>query len=396
MPRPLDLLDVDDTLTDDERAVRDSTRRFVDEQVQPLIAGAYRAGTFCWEIVPGLAKLGLLGAPLSTHGCAGLSPVAYWLALAELERADSGVRSFASVQTSLVMFPIAKFGSDAQKDRWLPLLRDASAIGCFGLTEPDAGSDPAAMKTTAKKTATGWTLTGTKRWITNGTRADVALIWAKTEAPESDSVDGKSIRGFLVEKGSPGFTQTAIPHKQSFRCSDTAELNLDGVDVDDDALLAGTRGLGSALACLAEARSGIAMGVTGSADACLTATLAFVADRVSFGRPIAGHQLAQEKLANMAVELSLAKLLSVRMGRLKEAGKLAPVQISVGKMNNVRACLQIARTCRELLGANGITDDYPVMRHMCNLETVYTYEGTHDVHTLVVGAFLTGQAAFGR
>ena len=393
MPHALDLLDVDDLLTADEKAVRDSARRFVDDKVLPLIAPAYRAGTFPWEVAGGLAKLGLLGASLSTHGCAGLSPVAYWLALAELERADSGVRSFASVQSSLVMFPISKFCSDAQKDRWLPRLRDAVAVGCFGLTEPDAGSDPAAMKTKAVRTSSGWKLSGTKRWITNGTRADVAVIWAKTD---NNDVDGKSIRGFLVEKGRAGFTQTAIAHKQSFRCSDTAELHLDGVDVDDGALLPGTKGLGSALACLAEARAGIAMGVTGSADACLQATLAFVADRTSFGRPIAGHQLAQEKLANMAVDLSLCKLLSVRLGRLKEAGKLTPVHISVGKMNNVRACLGIARTCRELLGANGITDDYPIMRHMCNLETVYTYEGTHDVHTLIVGAFLTGQPAFGR
>ena len=393
MPRTLDLLDIDDSLSDDERAVRDSTRRFVDDHVQPVIAGAYRDGAFPWAVASGLGKLGLLGGSLSSHGCAGLNPVSYWLALAELERADSGLRSFASVQSSLVMFPISKFGSEVQKDRWLPVLRDASAIGCFGLTEPEAGSDPAAMRTLATRTTTGWSISGTKRWITNGTRADVALIWAKTDANDND---GKSIRGFLLEKGTPGFTQIPIPHKQSFRCSDTAELVLDEVEVVDDALLPGTRGLGSALSCLAEARSGIAMGVTGAADACLSTTLAFVADRSSFGRPIAGHQLVQEKLANMAVDLSMAKLLSVHMGRLKEQGKLHPVHISVGKMNNVRAGLGIARTCRELLGANGITDDYPVMRHLCNLETVYTYEGTHDIHTLVVGAFLTGQPAFGR
>lgn len=387
----VDLLDVEALLSDDDKALRDSVRRYVDKEVMPLVAEGARKGQFPWQLAKGIAELGLLGAPLTTHGCAGLSPLAYGLCLAELDRADAGVRSFCSVQSSLVMWPIAKFGSDAQKDRWLPKLRDADAVGCFGLTEADAGSDPGAMRTTAVRivrdgVASGWRLNGHKRWITNGTRADVAVVWARC--------DDKAIRGFLVEKGMKGFEQHAIDHKQSFRLSDTAELRFDDVELGEDAVLPGAKGLNAPLAVLNEARAGIAIAVLGSAGACLDVALKFVADRNSFGRPIAATQLAQEKLTEMALELAKARLVAFRLAQLKAAGTLEPVQVSVAKRNNVAVALDIARTARALLGANGITDDYPVMRHMVNLETVYTYEGTHDVHTLVIGNFLTGQKAF--
>jgi glutaryl-CoA dehydrogenase len=387
----VDLLDVEGLLGDDDKAVRDTVRRFVDKEAMPIVAEAARRGAFPWTLAAGVSRLGLLGAPLTTHGCAGLSPLAYGLCLAELERADSGLRAFASVQTSLVMVPIARFGSAAQKDRWLPRLREAEAVGCFGLTEPDAGSDPAAMRTRAKKTATGWRLNGCKRWITNGTRADVAVIWARTQ--REDGADD-TIRGFLVEKGTPGYEQHPIDNKQSFRMSDTAELRFDDVDLGEDAVLPEARGLAAPLYVLNEARFGIAFGVLGSAAACLEVALDFVRDRQVFGRPIAATQLAQEKLAEMAVELAKARLVVWRLAQLKAAGAAEAVQVSVAKRNNVAIALDIARTARALLGANGITDDYPVMRHMVNLETIYTYEGTHDVHTLVIGNFLTGQKAF--
>lgn len=388
---PSDLLDVEALLSDDERALRDSVRRFVDKHAMPVVAEGARQGKFPWHLAKGIADLGLLGGSLKTHGCAGLSPLSWGLCLAELDRADAGVRSFCSVQSSLVMFPIAKFGSAAQQDRWLPKLRDADVIGCFALTEADAGSDPAAMRTRAKKKGDGWVLSGTKRWITNGSRADVAVVWARCQDEHGKD---ETIRGFLVEKGQGGFEQRAIDHKQSFRLSDTAELTFDDVEVGADAVLPEARGLGAPLAVLNEARFGIACAVLGSASACLETALSFVADRNSFGRPIAQTQLAQEKLAEMAIALSTARLVALRMAQLKAAGTLEPVQVSVAKRNNVEAALTIARTARALLGANGITDDYPVMRHMVNLETVYTYEGTHDVHTLVVGHFLTGQKAF--
>ena len=383
--KPTDLFDIDALLTDEERAVRDTVRRFVDQHVMPKVAAAYREGAFPYELIPGFAGLGLLGATIHGYGCAGMGPLAYGLALMELERADSGVRSFVSVQGSLCMFPIWKYGGDAQKERWLPALQKGEKVGCFGLTEPDAGSDPGAMRTRAREVDGKWRVTGTKRWITNGTRADVAVIWAKT------GDDASSIRGFLVEKGAPGFQQIAIEKKQSFRASDTAELVLDDAPAE---LLPGTKGLGSALGCLFEARTGIAVGVLGSAVNCLETTIAFAQNRVAFGRPIAGMQLVQAKLAHMANELAKAQLVAVRLCRLKEQGAIEPVQVSLAKMNNVRAALEIARTCRDVLGANGITDEYPVMRHMCNLETVFTYEGTNDVHALVVGSFLTGHSAF--
>lgn len=386
--QPTDLFDLDAQLTDEERAVRDTVRRFVDDKVQPHAAEWFRKGEFPWQLVPAFAELGLLGAPLSTHGCAGMSQSCYWLALRELERADSGIRSFVSVQTSLVMVPISLFGSDAHKDRWLPALQQGKAIGCFGLTEPDAGSDPAAMRTRADKTAEGWVLRGAKRWITNGTRADVAVVWAKT------GDDAASIRAFLVPRGTPGFTQTPMERKLSFRCSDTADLTFDDVRLPEDALLPATKGIGSALKCLFEARGGIAFAVCGSAAASLECAIAFAKERIAFGKPIAAMQLVQGKLAAMAVELAKAELVSLSLARLKEAGRLEPVQVSVAKMNNVKCALEITRTCRDILAANGITDEYPVMRHMNNLETVSTYEGTNDVHLLVIGQFLTGHAAF--
>jgi glutaryl-CoA dehydrogenase len=386
--RITDIFDIQSQLTDEERAVRDTVRRFVDAKCMPLVAEHYRNGTFPFQLIPGFAELGLLGATLEGHGCAGMNPLSYWLALHELERADSGVRSFVSVQGSLCMYPIHTFGSEEQKQKWLPALAGGTKIGCFGLTEPDAGSDPAAMRTRANKVDGGWALSGTKRWITNGTRADVAVVWGKT------GDDAGSIKGFLVEKGMAGFQQLSIPHKQSFRCSDTAELVMEDVFIPDANVLPGSKGLGSPLKCLFEARGGIAFGVLGSAAACLESALEFAKSRVAFGKPIAGMQLVQAKLAAMSTELTKAQLLSLQLCRLKEAGKLEPVQVSMAKMNNVKCALEISRTCRDILGANGITDEYPVMRHMCNLETVFTYEGTNDVHLLVIGQHLTGIGAF--
>jgi glutaryl-CoA dehydrogenase len=388
--RTTDIFDIDHLLTDEQRAVRDTVRRFVDDKVAPVVAKHWREGTFPDDLIPDFAELGLLGATLHGYGCAGMDVLSYWLALSELERADSGVRSFVSVQGSLVMYPIHAFGSDEQKQKWLPALASAKKIGCFGLTEPDAGSDPAAMRTRAEKVDGGWRLNGTKRWITNGTRADVAVVWAKT----GDLSDPSSIRGFLVERGAKGFSQLHIEKKQSFRCSDTAELVLEDVFVPDANLLPGSKGLGSPLKCLFEARGGIAFAVLGAAAACLETTLEFAKSRVAFGKPIAGMQLVQAKLATMATELTKAQLLSLQLCRLKEAGRLEPVQVSMAKMNNVKCALDITRVCRDILGANGITDEYPVMRHMCNLETVYTYEGTNDVHLLVIGQHLTGLSAF--
>jgi glutaryl-CoA dehydrogenase len=384
----MDIFAIDSLLTDEERAVKDTVRKFVDAKVMKLVPEHYRNGTFPYELIAGFAELGLLGATIHGYGCAGMNPLSYWIALSELERADSGVRSFVSVQGSLVMYPIFAFGSEEQKSTWLPQLASGKKIGCFGLTEPDAGSDPASMRTRAKKVDGGWQLNGTKRWITNGTKADVAVVWAKT------GEDASSIRGFLVERGAKGFQQLTIEKKQSFRCSDTAELVLEDVFVPDASVLPGSKGLGSPLKCLFEARGGIAFGVLGSAQACLESTIEFAKNRIAFGKPIAAMQLVQGKLATMSTELTKAQLLSMQLCRLKEAGKLESVQVSMAKMNNVKCALEIARTCRDILGANGITDEYPVMRHMCNLETVYTYEGTNDIHLLVIGQHLTGHSAF--
>jgi glutaryl-CoA dehydrogenase len=388
MAAGLDFYDIDGLLTDDERMVRNSVRSLVDQRVIPGIEKHYRAGTFPDELVPTFGEMGLLGANLTGYGCSGMGAIAYGLAMQELERGDSGVRSFVSVQGGLVMYPIWAFGSEAQKEKWLPAMAKGAKVGCFGLTEPDAGSDPAAMRTRAKKVAGGWMLNGTKRWITNGTRADVAVVWANTGDKPAD------IRGFLVDRGTKGFTQTAIEHKHSFRASDTAELHFEDVRLDESAMLPGTQGLKSALQCLTQARYGIAWGVIGAAMSCFETAVDFAKNRVAFGRPIAGFQLVQGKLALMATEITKAQLIAWRLGKIKEAGKVKPEQISMAKMNNVQIALDCARVARDILGANGIHDEYPVMRHMCNLETVNTYEGTHDVHLLVLGEALTGLAAF--
>lgn len=403
----LDLMDLNALLSDDERAVQQSVRRFVDDLVAPVVAQHYADGTFPDDLIPRFAELGLLGASIEGYGCAGMNPLSYWLALKELDRADAGIRSFVSVQGSLVMYPIARYGSEAQKQRFLPAMARGEIVGCFGLTEPDAGSDPGAMHTTAVRVDGGYRVTGTKRWITNGTKADVALIWARTKGEDNtvdgaDGVDGVdaiakkkgTIRGFLVEKGSPGFVAHKIDRKQSFRCSDTAELVLDDVFVPDDLVLADAFGLKAPLSCLHEARGGIAMAVLGSAEASFMCALDFAKNRVTFGKPIAARQLVQQKFSEMATALTLAQLLALQLARIKEQGKHTGVQVSMAKMNNVRTALNVCRTCRDILGANGITDEYPVMRHMNNLETVYTYEGTNDVHLLVIGQHLTGEDAF--
>ena len=386
---PLDFYDVDSLLTEDERMVKRSVRQFVDKKILPVIEKHYREATFPDELIPEFGALGLLGSTLTGYGCPGMNPIAYGAAMLELERGDSGVRSFSSVQGSLAMYPIWKYGSDAQKDRWLPPMAKGEKVGCFGLTEPDAGSDPGAMRTRAKKQpGGGWIVNGRKRWITNGTRADVAVVWANTGDKPGD------IRGFLLEKGMKGFTQQSIPHKHSFRASDTAELIFEDVALPADAMLPGTEGLKSALACLSQARFGIAWGVLGAAQHCFDVALDFAKNRIAFGKPIAATQLVQAKFAVMATELTKAQLLAWRLGKLKEAGTLSNSQISMAKMNNVQISLDIARTCRDILGANGIHDEYPVMRHMNNLETVNTYEGTHDIHKLVIGEAITGFAAY--
>ena len=385
----LDFYDLDSLLTEDERMVRGAVRQFVDKKILPVIEKHYREATFPDELIPEFGELGLLGANLTGYGCPGMGPIAYGLAMLELERGDSGVRSFASVQGSLAMYPIWAYGAEAQKEKWLPPMAKGAKVGCFGLTEPDAGSDPGAMRTRAKKQpGGGWLLNGRKRWITNGTRADVAVVWANTGEKPSD------IRGFLVERGMKGFTQQAIPHKHSFRASDTAELIFEDVALPEDALLPGTEGLKSALSCLSQARFGIAWGVLGAAMHCFDVALDFAKNRIAFGKPIAATQLVQAKLSWMATEITKAQLLAWRLGKLKEAGRIQPAQISMAKMNNVQISLDCARIARDILGANGIHDEYPVMRHMNNLETVNTYEGTHDIHKLVIGEALTGFAAF--
>ena len=385
---PIDFYDLDSLLTEDERMVKSAVRQFVDKKIQPVIEKHYREATFPNELIPEFGELGLLGANLTGYGCPGMGPIAYGVAMIELERGDSGVRSFASVQGSLAMYPIWQYGNEQQKEKWLPSMAKGAKVGCFGLTEPDAGSDPGAMRTRAKKNGNGWILNGRKRWITNGTRADVAVVWANTGDKPSD------IRGFLVEKGMKGFVQQSIPHKHSFRASDTAELIFEDVALPAESLLPGTEGLKSALGCLSQARFGIAWGVIGAAQHCLDVALDFAKNRIAFGKPIAATQLVQAKLAVMATEITKAQLLAWRLGKIKESGKITPSQISMAKMNNVQISLDVARAARDILGANGIHDEYPVMRHMANLETVNTYEGTHDIHKLVIGEALTGHAAY--
>jgi glutaryl-CoA dehydrogenase len=385
LPPPSDLYAVDDLLGDDERMVRDTVRSFVREQALPLIGEHFEAGTFPGELVPAIAQLGLFGMHLSGYGCAGASAVAYGVACEELEAGDSGLRSFVSVQGSLVMFPIHRYGSDEQKQRWLPEMAAGRLTGCFGLTEPDAGSDPAAMRTTAQRSGSDWVLNGTKLWITNGSAADLAVVWARTD---------EGIRGFLVERGTPGFSARDISRKLSLRASITSELSFENVRLPESAVLPGVTGIRGPLSCLSEARYGIAWGALGAGRACFEAALAYAGERTMFGKPLGAFQLTQQKLADMATSLVQGRLVAQRLGSLKDAGRLHPVQVSLAKRANVRIALDIARSARTVLGANGITLEYPVARHMANLESVLTYEGTEEVHTLILGKALTGLDAF--
>jgi glutaryl-CoA dehydrogenase len=385
MPSATDLYNIDHLLSEEERMVRDTVRKFVQERVLPIIGEHFEAGTFPRELIPAIADLGLLGMHLDGYGCAGLSSVCYGLACQELEAGDSGLRSFVSVQGSLAMFPIFAFGSEEQKQHWLPRMARGEVIGCFGLTEPDSGSDPGSMRTMARRDGNTYVLNGTKMWITNGGMADVAVVWARSE-------DG--IRGFLVERGTPGFTTSDIHHKLSLRASITSELHFEDCRAPAENMLPDVRGLRGPLSCLNEARFGIAWGATGAARACYEAALDYAKTRVQFDRPIARFQLVQEKLAIMATELVKAQLLALQLGRLKDEGIMHPVQISIAKRNNVREALRTAREARSVLGANGITLEYPISRHSNNLESVYTYEGTDDIHTLIIGQAITGENAF--
>jgi len=380
-----DFLGINELLSPEERMVGETVRQLVDDKIQPIIGEHFEKATFPREVIPDLAKLGLFGMHLHGYGCAGLSSVAYGIASQELERGDGGLRSFCSVQGSLVMYPILSYGSDEQKERWLPKMAAGEAFGCFGLTEPDFGSNPSGMVTTARKDGDSYVLNGRKRWITNGTIADVALIWAK--------LDGQ-VRGFLVEKGTPGFEAYEIERKMSLRASVTAELVLEDCRIPSTTILPGVQGLKGPLTCLNEARFGILWGSLGAAMSCYESALDYAVNRVQFDKPIAGYQLTQEKLVNMLTEITKGQLLALQIGRLKDAGKVTPAHISMGKMNNVREALKIAREARSILGANGITLDYPIIRHMLNLETVYTYEGTNEIHLLTIGREITGLQAF--
>ena len=382
-----DLYRLEEEFEPEERIVRDTVRAFVDKEFLPrLIEHVRQDGSFPMELVPAMAELGLFGANLTGYGCAGMSNVAYGLVMQELERGDSGLRSFASVQGSLCMYPIYAYGSQEQKDRWLPGMASGEVIGCFGLTEPDFGSDPGGMLTRAERRGDKWVLNGTKRWITNGTVAHIAIIWAKT--PDD-------VQGFIVERDSPGFEARDIKGKFSLRGSITSELYLQDVELSDESRLPGVSGLKGPLSCLTQARYGIAWGALGAAMACFEEALSYSKERIVFSRPLASLQIPQQKLVYMATEITKARLLALRLGRLKDQGKMHHSQVSMAKMNNVDIALNIARMARDMLGANGIVDDYCSMRHMVNLETVRTYEGTHDVHTLILGRELTGFSAFG-
>ena len=382
---PLDLYDRRSLLSDDERMVQDNVARFVDDEVLPIIADCFAAERFPSELVPRLADLGLFGTTLATHGCAGLNYVSYGLICEELERGDSSLRSCVSVQSSLVMHCLERFASDEQKNRWLPELARGSALGCFALTEAHGGSDPARMATRAERRGGDWLLNGEKHWITNGALADVAIVWGM--------VDGRAA-AFLVERGSAGFETRTIQNKMSLRAANTAVVSLADVRVPERSRLPGVEGLGSALTCLDQARFGIAWGALGAARACLEVALAHTSDRVLFGRPLSRTQLMQSRLADAARRLTTGQLLALRLGRLKDSGHAAPAQVSLAKWNNVRAALDIARDCRDILGAAGITLDHAPLRHMLNLESVSTYEGTESIHRLVVGRELTGENAF--
>lgn len=381
-----DYYGLDDLLTDEEKLVRQTVGDFVDNEVLPIIEHHAREGSFPRHLVEKMADLGVFGVTLPTeYGGAGLNNVCYGLAMQELERGDSGIRSFASVQSSLVMYPIYTYGSEEQRRKWLPLLASGKAIGCFGLTEPDAGSNPSAMVTNAKKIDGGFLLNGAKMWITNGTLADVAVVWAK--------LDGV-VRGFLVEKGMKGFTAPEMKGKHSLRASVTSELVFQDVEIPEANLLPGVEGLRGPLGCLTQARYGISWGVVGSAMACYDSSLNYAKSRIQFGKPIAGFQITQEKLVYMLNEITKAQLLCWRLGQMKDAGVMRPQQVSLAKRNNCEMALTIARMSREIHGANGILDEYPVMRHAANLESVKTYEGTHEMHTLILGQDITGIQAF--
>jgi glutaryl-CoA dehydrogenase len=387
-----DFYNLDSVLSEEERAIRDTVRRFVDERVLPIIGKHYVEGRFPKELIPEMAALGVFGANLpEEYGCAGLNSVAYGLIMQELERGDSGIRSFASVQGALVMYPVYAFGSEEQKRHYLPRMAQGEIIGCFGLTEPDYGSNPSGMITTAREQADGsWVINGAKMWITNGSTAQVAIVWAKTNGDPSD----RSIRGFIVPTDAPGFTAKDQKGKLSLRASDTSELVLQDVRVGPEALLPKSGGLKSPLMCLTQARYGISWGAIGAALACFEEAVSYAKNRVMFDRPIGGFQIQQERLADMLTEIVKAQLVSLHLGRLKDAGTFTPQQVSLAKRNNVSMATDIAREARRLLGGNGILAEYGAMRHMANLESVYTYEGTHDVHSLILGQAITGLDAF--
>lgn len=383
-----DFFKLDSLLSDEEKLARNSVRAFVDERVKPIIGHCFEDGRFPSELIPEIARLGLLGASLpEKYGCAGVNYVVYGLTTQELEAGDSGIRSFVSVQSSLCMYPIYQFGSEEQRQKWLPQMAAGKIIGCFGLTEPNAGSNPSGMKTRAKRVKDGWLLNGSKAWITNGTIADIAVVWAKTD--ENDV-----IRGFIVEKGAKGFSAAEVKHKLSLRASVTSELVFEDCLIPEENLLPDSKGLKSPLMCLTQARYGIAWGAVGAAIDCFRTAVDYAKQRIQFDKPIAGFQLTQEKLVRMFTEISKAQLICLRLGRMKDAGELEPAHVSMAKMNNVAIAIECARAARSILGANGITADYSIMRHMCNLESVYTYEGTNEIHLLVLGKHITGLDAF--
>ena len=385
-PGNLDYLQIDDDLSEQEKLVRHTARSFIQGRVAPLIRECYQQGRFPTEIIPEIGELGFLGANLEGYGCAGMSNVEYGLLMQEVERCDSGIRSFISVQGALVMYPIWKYGSEEQKQRWLPQLQSGAAIGCFGLTEPDFGSNPAGMRTSARREGADWILNGEKTWITNGSVAAVSIIWAQTD---------EGVRGFLVERGTPGFTTSDIHGKMSMRASVTSSLAFADCRVPDSNRLPEAAGLKAPLSCLSQARYGIGWGVVGAAQDCFVTARDYTVLRKQFGdRPLASHQLVQLKLADMITEISKAQLLALHCGRLKDRGKLQPAHVSMLKRNNTSIALDAARASRDLLGANGVTDEYPIMRHLCNLETVKTYEGTDHIHALVIGERVTGIAAY--
>jgi glutaryl-CoA dehydrogenase len=385
--RGVDYYGIDDLLTEEQRMMRDAVRDWVEAKFLPIVSQHHRDGTFPMELARDLGEMGVFGATLKGYGCAGLDNVAYGLIMQELERGDSGLRSFASVQSGLVMYPIYSYGSDAQKDRWLPRLQSGAALGCFGLTEPDHGSDPGSMKTRAVRKGNEYVLNGTKLWITNGSLADVAVVWAKGD-------DGE-IGGYLVEKGTPGYSTLDIHGKFSMRASITSELAFADCRIPLENKLPGVKGLKGPLSCLSQARYGIAWGAIGAAMACYDWALQYSQQRIQFNKPIGSFQLVQQKLVWMITEITKAQLLCWRLGQLKDAGRARPQQISMAKMNNVQMALDGARMARDILGAAGIVDEHPIIRHMMNLETVNTYEGTHDIHTLIVGRDITGLDAFG-